>query len=122
MRRGWLQDDDLPTWAHTLCVMSIVSLLALPLLWFGLKAITLESLQPMTGPEFGQWMFGQFELHGRVAILAGFSLVIFGATFLALGVAYTRWGQDRFIIRTLPWLLLAFDVLFYWWVLSFIKS
>lgn len=118
----WLEDDDLPTWAHTACVLSIVSLFALPLLWSGFKAITLKTLPPMTGPDFGQWMFGQRELHGRVAILAGWSLVSFGATFLALGLAYTRWAEGRFIIRMLPWLLLALDVLLYWWVLFLVES
>ena len=122
MANRWLQDDDLPTWAHTTCVLSIVSLFALPLIWSGLKAITLQSLPPMMGPEFGVWMFGSRELQGRVAVLAGLSLMVFGATFFALGVTYTRWAQDRVMLRRLPWLLLVLGVVLYFWVLSRVKA
>ena len=79
MPNRWLQDDDLPTWAHTTCVLSIVSLFALPLIWSGLKAIALQSLPPMMGPEFDVWMFGPRELQGGAAVLAGLSLMVFGA-------------------------------------------
>lgn len=121
MINRWLQDDELPTWAHTTCVLSIVSLFALPLIWSGLKAITLQSLPPMMGPEFGVWMFGAQELQGRMAVLAGLSLMVFGATFFALGVAFTRWAQDRVMVRRLPWLLLVLGVAFYFWVFSLVK-
>ena len=122
MINRWLQDDDLPTWARTTCVLSIVSLFALPLFWSGLRAVMLQSLPPMMGPEFGVWMFGPGELQGRAAVLAGLSLMVFGATFFALGVAHTRWAQDRVMVRRLPWILLVLGVVLYFWVHSLVKA
>ena len=58
---------------------------------------------PMMGPEFGQWMFGHQELRGHHAVLAGWVLISLGVTFFALGASFSRWAQERLLMRTLSW-------------------
>ena len=111
-------DDELPTWAHTTCVMVLVSCCAVPLLWDGAGALHTRRLAPIMGPDMGQWMFGPRTLSGTAAVAAGLSLVALAFTFWALGLAYTRWAHDRPAVRALPWLMLVLDVPLYMWALS----
>ncbi|WP_309626690.1 hypothetical protein [Methylibium sp.] len=121
MASGWIQDDDLPTWAHTALLMIVVSPFALLLIWPGSRAVATGVLLPMMGPEFGQWMFGHQELRGHHAVLAGWVLISLGVTFFALGASFSRWAQERLLMRTLPWVLLIFDLVFYSYVLQVVK-
>ena len=116
------QDDDLPTWAHTTLLMIVVSPFALILIWPGLRAVATGILLPMTGPDFGQWMFGNQELRGDHAVLAGWVLISLGVTFFALGASFSRWAQERLLIRALPWILLTLDMFFYAYVLHVVKG
>ncbi len=115
-----IQDDDLPTWAHTLLLLAVVSPFAALLIWPGLRAVANGVLLPMMGPEFGQWLFGQAALRGNHAVLAGWVLISLGMTFLALGAAFSRWAEDRPLLRALPWGLLVFDAAFYYYALQVI--
>ena len=121
MASGWIQDDDLPTWAHTALLMIVVSPFALLLIWPGSRAVATGVLLPMMGPEFGQWMFGHQELRGHHAVLAGWVLISLGVTFFALGASFSRWAQERLLMRTLPWVLLIFDLVFYSYMLQVVK-
>ena len=122
MSRLTPQDDDLPTWAHTALLMIVVSPFALLLIWFGSRAVTTGILFPMTGPEIGQWMFGNQKLLGDHAVLAGWVLISLGCTFFVLGASFTRWAQERLLIRALPWILLTLDMFFYVYVLHVVKA
>ena len=121
MANWWIQDDDLPTWAHTALLVIIVSPFAILLIWPGSRAVATGVLLPMTGPEFGQWMFGNKELRGHHAVLAGWVLISWGVTFLALGASYSRWAQGSLLLRSMPWVLLIFELAFYFYVLRMIK-
>lgn len=121
MANGWIQDDDLPTWAHTALLMMVVSPFAILLIWPGSRAVATGVLLPMMGPEFGQWMFGNKELRGDHAVLAGWVLISLGVTFLALGASYSRWAQERLLLRAMPWVLLIFDIAFYSYVLQMVE-
>ena len=121
MASGWIPDDDLPTWAHTSLLMVVVSPFALLLIWPGVMAVATGVLLPMMGPEFGQWMFGNRELRGHHAVLAGWVLISLGVTFLALGVSFSRWAQEHLLMRALPWGLLVADMFFYAYVLRVVK-
>lgn len=121
MASGWIQDDDLPTWAHTALLMIVVSPFALLLIWPGSRAVATGVLLPMMGPEFGQWMFWHQELRGHHAVLAGWVLISLGVTFFALGASFSRWAQERLLMRTLPWVLLIFDLVFYSYMLQVVK-
>ena len=121
MASGWIQDDELPTWAHTALLMIVVSPFAVLLIWPGSRAVATGVLLPMMGPEFGQWMFGHQELRGHHAVLAGWVLISLGVTFFALGASFSRWAQERLLMRTLPWVLLIFDLVFYSYVLQVVK-
>lgn len=118
----WLsrQDEELPTWAHTALTLAIASVFAVPLFWYGLGAIATGYLEPMMGPEFGQWWFGNKALMGRAAIIAGWALLDAGLVFLSLGVSFCRWAEGRTIVRLLPWGLLALHVMLYFWAMSVI--
>ena len=118
MRLLSLQDDELPTWAHTLLTLTITSAFAAPLLWSGLHAIATESLEPMMGPEFGTWWFGDKALTGRAAVIGGCALLDAGLTFLSVGVAFCRWAEGRTVARLLPWGLLALYVPLHFWTMS----
>lgn len=121
MVNGWMQDDDLPNWGHTVLLIIIVSPFALLLIFPGVRAVATGILPPMAGPELGQWMFGQQELRDDQAVLAGWVLISFGLTFLSLAAAFSRWAQDILVLRALPWVLAVFDIAFYSSVLHAIK-
>ncbi len=112
MRRSLFpSDDSLPTWLHTLACLFVASFFGVPLLWWGVEAIHLRHLEPLSGPELGQYFFGSSALDGKAAVKAGWSLMLSGAFFLALGVRYTRAGELRPVLRYLPWVLLAVSTL-----------
>lgn len=100
-------DDALPTWLHTLACFGVVAVFGAPLIWWGVEAIYLRHLEPLSGPEIGQYFFGPAALQGRAAVRAGWSLVAFGACFFALGAGHTRAGKNMAVLRLLPWALLA---------------
>ncbi|MBM4260948.1 MAG: hypothetical protein FJ145_05825 [Deltaproteobacteria bacterium] len=113
-----LQDDKLPTWAHTTGVLVIVAVFALPLLWLGAKAIVSGHLDAVSGPELGGYFFGPKPLNGRAAVMGGFALVVLGVAFVSLGLAYSRMAANRIALRWLPWVLLAAYVPLSIWVRS----
>ena len=104
-------DDSLPTWLHTLACFVVVSLFGTPLIWWGSEAILFRHLEPVAGPEIGQYFFGSAALEGKAAVWAGWSLIMFGAAFFALGARYTRAGRESAALRLLPWVLIAASVL-----------
>ncbi len=118
MRWFSLQDDELPTWAHTALTLAIASAFAVPLFWFGLRTIATGHLEPMMGPEFGTWWFGDKVLTGRAAVIGGCALLDTGLVFLSLGVAFCRWAEGHTVARLLPWVLLALYVPLHFWALS----
>lgn len=108
-----LQDDELPTWAHTVLTLAIASAFAVPLFWYGIRAVATGYLEPIMGPELGHWWFGSKALTGRAAVIAGWALLAAGSTFLSLGAAFCRWAEGRILIRLLPWGFLALHFLLY---------
>src|ERR1700733_5233246 len=104
-------DDSLPTWLHTFACFFVVSLFGMPLIWWGGEAIHFQHLESITGPEIGQYFFGSAALDGKAAVWAGWSLIMFGAAFFALGARFTRAGRESAVLRLLPWLLIGASVL-----------
>lgn len=103
-------DETLPTWLHTLLLLLVVSPFALFLFWHGVHAITSAQLEPLSGPEFGQFFFGSLPLHGKAARVAGCSLVALGGAFVAMAVQFSRLRQGHSFFRWVPWLLVALSV------------
>lgn len=111
-------EENLPDWAHNACVMLVVAVFAAPLAWAGIRALVLKVLPPMSGPGFGMWMFGNTALEGRAAIAGAWSLLWLAATFLALGLGWTRWADQRRWLRWLPWPLCAMSLALSFWAVS----
>ena len=121
MRPSLFQSDDkLPTWLHTALLLLIVSPFSLPLLWTGVHAISAAHLEPLSGPEFGQFFFGSEPVQGKAARAAGFSLVVLGCAFLAIAIQFSRLARGNVIVRTLPWVLVAVSVALSLWVKSLV--
>jgi len=99
-------DESLPTWLHTTLCLAVVSPFAGFLLWLGLVAIATGRLEPLPGPEIGQYLFGEVALTGKTARIAGATLLLLGTSFLALGLSFTRLAEERPILRAVPWALL----------------
>ena len=111
MRRSLFPDDDsLPTWLHTFALFFVVSLFGVPLVWIGGEAIFSRHLEPVNGPELGQFLFGNVTLRGRGAVWAGVSLVTLGCSFFALAVSFMRSAQGNRALRVLPWVLTAASI------------
>lgn len=121
MKSTWPRDEDLPTWAHTLLLVLVVAPFAVLLLWPGLKAITGGVLAPMGGPQLGQWMFGNRELRGAHAVLAGFALCGLGAAMLAVAAGYSRWAEQSRMLRLLGWAACAGALAFYGYVVRAVQ-
>ena len=100
-------DESLPTWLHTLLCFGIVMPFGLPLIFHGVQAMLTKHLEPLSGPEFGQYFFGPNVIVGTSAQVAGVALVLYGLTFLSLALAFTRYAEERVLLRRLPWVLLA---------------
>jgi len=122
MTSRWLQDEDLPTWAHTALLVFVIAPFAGLLIWPGVQAVATGVLAPTPGPEFGQWMFGSDELRGHNAVLAGFALCGLGLALLSVAAAYSRWAQHHRVLRILPWMLLACAVLFHTYVIRAVRQ
>lgn len=103
-------DDSLPTWLHSLALLVVVSPFGAPLIWWGIEAIHLRHLEPLSGPDFGQFFFGPTALNGKAAVWAGLSLVALGASFYSIAVRFMRPAQDHRSLRWLPWVLLAVSI------------
>ena len=52
-------------------------------------------LEPLSGPEFGQWFFGRTPLDGGEAVRAGASLVVLGASFYAMAASFVRAAEGH---------------------------
>jgi hypothetical protein len=111
-------DEALPTWLHTLLLLLIVSPFAVFLFWHGSHAIATAHLEPMSGPELGQYFFGGVPLDGKPAKVAGLSLVVLGCAFVALAVQFSRLACGNAVLRMLPWALVAVDAALSLWVKS----
>lgn len=112
-------DESLPTWIHTLLLLTIVSPFFIFLFLQGIIAIASEHLQPLSGPEFGQFFFGNVTLVGRPAKIAGISLIVLGFGFVALAVQFSRFAIAEFVTRTfLPWIFIAVHLVLAFWVKS----
>ncbi|MEQ1527851.1 MAG: hypothetical protein ABL925_00940 [Methylococcales bacterium] len=110
-------DDSLPTWLHTLLLILIVTPFSAPLFYSGVNAIVDGYLQPLNGPEFGQFFFGPEPLQGKAARIAGLALLILSLAYVAIAARFSRLVYGA-VVRRLPWLLLALYVLLSLWVSS----
>jgi hypothetical protein len=100
-------DDKLPTWLHTTLLLLIVSPFSLfPLCW-GMSALLSGHLEPISGPEPGQYFFGPTALNGTAARLAGVAFIVLGAAFASIAVSFSRFTKDNSVLKLLPWVLLA---------------
>ena len=97
-----LRDERLPTWAHTMIILLIVSTFAAIPAWWGVSAIINEHL-PRTENWDGDHWFGGRCLNGSTAVVAGYSLVSLSLSFFSLGLAQLRCAQGRRIVHALPW-------------------
>lgn len=112
-------DEQLPTWLHTVLLVLVVSPFAGFLLWFGLGAVISGHLEPLSGPEPGQFFFGALALQGPAARIAGLSLITLGGAFLAIAFRFSRWSNDSTLARSMPWALLVVSIALSLWVKSF---
>lgn len=104
-------DDDLPTWLHALILLVLVAPCAGFLVRFGMSARFTARLEPLSGPEAGQFLFGPEPLQGSAARMAGRSLLVPGAGFLAIAWRFSRLCSDGLLGHLLPWSLLALSVM-----------
>lgn len=109
-------DEELPTWLHTALLLLVVLPFALPLAWLGIEAVATGHLEPVSGPEFGQYFFGRVTLHGLPARLGGVSLIVLAAAFLAIAFRFSRFADGDGWRRILPWALLAVSIALSWLV------
>lgn len=100
-------DETLPTWLHTTLLLLIVSPFSLIPLWWGIGALVSGHLEPISGPEPGQYFFGGRVLDGAAARLAGVACVLLGAAFAALAGSFSRFAKDHPVLKLLPWVLVA---------------
>jgi hypothetical protein len=111
-------DESLPTWLHTLLLLLVVSPFSAFLLWRGVHAVTTAQMEPLSGPDFGEFFFGAAAIHGKAARVAGVSLILLGCAFVALAFNYSRLAQGNKVLRLLPWVLVAMSVAMLFWVAS----
>jgi fatty acid desaturase len=112
-------DESLPTWLHTLLLFLIVSPFFIFLFMQGISAIVSGHLEPLSGPEFGQFFFGNVTLVGKTAKIAGVSLIVLGFGFVALAVQFSRLAIAELVARIwLPWVLIVIHIGLSFWVNS----
>lgn len=111
-------DEELPTWLHTTLLILVISPFAGFLYWFGIGAILTGQLEPLSGPDFGQYFFGPTHLHGKAARVAGISLITLGCSFLAIAYRFSRMANESRFSSFLPWILLALSQILSLWVKS----
>lgn len=98
--KSWrIPDDELPTWLHTTIALLVVSPFALLFIVPGIGAIRNSVLEPLMGPDFGFFLFGDQTLHDQAARVAGWSLLAGGLSFFGIGIGFCRWAQDNAVIR-----------------------
>ncbi|QQR67837.1 MAG: hypothetical protein IPI25_06510 [Candidatus Brocadia sp.] len=100
-----ISDEELPTWLHTTLTLLIVSVFTCLLIVPGIRAIRDGVLMPIMGPKFGFFLFGDHPLHGKLARLAGWSLVFLGLSFFGIGLNFCRWARGNYAIRIGLWML-----------------
>ncbi len=106
-------DEALPTWLHTTLCILVAAPFSGFFLWDGFGALFTGHMEPIPGPEIGQYFFGEVALNGRSARLAGLTFVLIGLSQLALGFSFTRHAEGRPRWRLLPWVLLAVSLVFW---------
>ena len=112
-------DESLPTWLHTLLLLLIVSPFFIFFFFQGISAIANGYLDPLSGPEFGQYFFGNVALVGKAAKLAGVSLIVLAFGFVALAVQFSRLAIANLLARTLlPWVFIIIHIGLSFWVKS----
>lgn len=104
-------DHELPDWLHTLLLAILVSPPVIWLFWFGFSALFSGRLEPLPGPDFGQYFFGPNALLGKPARIAGISLITLGLAYLTIAARFSRFADERKRWRLLPWLLLGVAIL-----------
>jgi hypothetical protein len=111
-------NESLPAWLHDLLLILVVSPFTGFLLWRGVHAVVTAQMEPLSGPNFGEFFFGPATLHGKAARVAGLSLILLGCAFVALASNYSRLAQGNKVLRPLPWVLVAMSVVMLFWVAS----
>jgi hypothetical protein len=112
-------DESLPTWLHSALLILIVSPFSVFLLWTGVHAIGNKHLEPLSGPDLGQFFFGPLPLEGKAATVAGLSLVVLSCAFGAFAAQFSRLAPGNVVLRWLPWVLIAASEALSFWVRSF---
>lgn len=85
----------------------------------GISAIVSGHLESLSGPEFGQFFFGNVTLVGKTAKIAGVSLIVLGFGFVALAVQFSRLAIAELVARIwLPWVLIVIHIGLSFWVNS----
>lgn len=111
-------DDKLSTWLHTILLLLVVSPFSLFPLWWGMSALVSGHLEPINGPEPGQYFFGPAALTGTAARLAGVAFLVLSAAFITIAINFSRFAKENNFLKLLPWLLLAGFVAFSFYIHS----
>ena len=111
-------DESLPTWLHTTLLLLTVLPFSVFLFWNGISAINTAHLEPLGGPELGQFFFGNVAIFGKAARMAGVSLILLSCAFIALAFNYSRLEYGSKILHLVPWVLLAVYIVMSFWVKS----
>ena len=113
-------DASLPTWLHTVLLFLILAPFFVFLFWHGISAMHTAHLEPLGGPELGEFFFGNRAIFGKAAILAGASLILLGCAFIALAIQFSRLVYASAIPRILPWIFVAAYIAMSFWVKSLV--
>ena len=111
-------DDSLPTWLQTTLCLAVPFPFSIILWWNAGLALLTGHLEPQSGPEFGQYLFGNTNLMGHSAYWAAGSMILLGASFATMGLAFTRHAEDHRWLKALPWTLLPLSLV----VIFFVRS
>jgi hypothetical protein len=111
-----LQDEQLPTWAHTVIVFLIVSVFVIPPGWVGVSAIVTGHLPPIVEWDGTSW-FGTRALDGVPAVVGGWTFVSIALSFFTLGVTWLRWAEGRRLVGALPWCFVALTAVLACWTI-----
>jgi len=99
-------------------MLLVVSPLSGFLLWRGVHAVTTAQMEPLSGPDLGEFFFGPAALHGKTARVAGVSLILLGSALVALAFNYSRLARGNKVLRPIPWVLVEISVGMLFWVVS----
>ena len=106
-------DEALPTWLHSLFILILVSMGAIPLLYAGVVGILTLRLEPFSGTEFGSWLIPKV-LTGGAAIWGGIALLVLSSAYYSVGFLFSRFYDGQRVYKCLPWGLLALHCLIMW--------